>query len=87
MLCKLPRHPLWAIRPHVNPASDEAREKGMLCKKPNTYMQILPMHTRGKHPGCQGIGGRRHGWQASIIIMLSQAHVFGLQGLSMALDR
>ena len=28
MLCKLPRHPLWAIRPHVNPASDEAREKG-----------------------------------------------------------
>ena len=63
MLCKLPRHPLWAIRPHVNPASDEAREKGMLCKKPNTYMQILPMHTRGKHPGCQGIGGRRHGFK------------------------
>ena len=33
-MAKLPQHFLRTIRPHINLASDEAKENGLLCERP-----------------------------------------------------
>ncbi|KAL2599965.1 hypothetical protein AAZV13_10G083800 [Glycine max] len=40
-MTKLPQHPLRKIRSHVSLASDEARENGLLCERPDTLVALI----------------------------------------------
>lgn len=40
-MTKLPNHLLQTIRPHVSPAFDETKEKGLLCERLDIHVVLI----------------------------------------------